>query len=667
MTSSNKPLNIAFPPEVSTGLWSGIIEPDPEPPAMIFERSSLPVPLAFGLLRLSSEGRPEQSVAIERIHQALEGGVRLLDTADSYCLTDKDFHYGEELAKLALDQWQGPREEVRILTKVGLTRPNGKWVPNGSPRHILRSFEASLKALGTEQIFLLQLHVRDPRTPFEETLACLAQLQQSGKVLHLGLCNVGPPEIRQALRFFRPACIQNELNVLTRKSCQDATLALAQSLNIPFLAHRPLGGHSKVDKMDKNRVLNPIATRHQASPREVALAALLTAGPNVLPLVGATRRESLQSTFKAMKMTLSSEDLAAIASKYAFEVDPEALATIAPRPVPADIGLLPPDQGPGETNEVVILMGIQGAGKSALVSAYEQAGYARLNRDLAGGKLEDLIPELASLLAQGQKRVVLDNTYPSRISRAPIVSLAHQHGVGVRCRWLKTPAREARTNIVLRNLERYGRLLGPEDFKELAKQDPNLPPPAALQRWMDTLEPPDMEEGFSALDELTFSRRWPTGFTAKGLLLDVDGTIRQTLSGEIYPRTPQDIEILPNRQAVLQRWIEAGYQLFFVSNQSGIASNQLSREAAQACFDRTVELLGLPIQEVSFCPHSAFPVGCYCRKPMPGQAIKLIMEHALDPQQLVMVGDMDSDEAFAKNIGAKYHDAADFFGGNLSP
>src|SRR5512133_2272242 len=91
------------------------------------------VPLGLGLLRLSTEGRPSAPDAVAVIHRALDLGIRVLDTADSYGLSDVEPHYGERLAKGALDSWQGPREEVRIVTKVGFARPKGRWAPDGRP------------------------------------------------------------------------------------------------------------------------------------------------------------------------------------------------------------------------------------------------------------------------------------------------------------------------------------------------------------------------------------------------------------------------------------------------------------------------------------------------------------------------------------------------------
>ncbi len=621
----------------------------------------LQIPLGLGLLRLSTEGRPPVDEATSLIHLALDQGIRLLDTADSYCIDNSDFHYGEKLAKHALDCWSGPREEVNIITKVGLVRPAGKWLPNGTPKHIRQSVDASLRELASERLFLLQLHAKDPRIPFEETLSVLAELQKSGKVQHIGLCNVGPAEVRQAMRHFQVASIQCELSILARKSATDGMLLLTRDLGIPFLAHRPLGGYAKVEKLEKNRVLVPLAQRHNAPPYEIALAAVLNSAPNVIPLVGATKRSSLLSSIGATKLALDISDRTALSIKYSFDADPDAAAAVQPAAKPASLPTLAPDQGPGSTPEIVLLMGIQGAGKTELVQAYVDAGYTRLNRDVIGGKVDDLTGLLQQLVAEGQKRVVLDNTYPTRISRASAIRIAHSAGIPVRCRFLETSINDARMNIVHRILDRYNRLLGPVEMKELTKQDSNLPPPIALQRWQDSLEHPDWDEGFSAIDRIPFRRRAPQGHTQKGLLLDVDGTIRTTLSGEIYPRTADDVVILPNRKETLLRWIVNGYKLFLVSNQSGISSGKLSQSDAEGAFQRTVDLLGLPIAEVIFCPHPAFPVGCFCRKPLPGLGVYLIRKHKLDLQHLVMVGDMDSDEGFARSIGAKYFDANAFF------
>jgi histidinol-phosphate phosphatase family protein len=622
---------------------------------------TLDLPLALGLLRLSTEGRPAEAEAIEVVRFALEQGVRVLDTADSYATDDRDLHYGERLVRKALAAWQGPRDQVRVITKAGLARPKGRWVPNGRRDHLRRMVEGSLTALGVERLFMLLLHANDPKTPLEESLAALAELQKEGKVEHLGLCNTSIAEVRQAERHFPVRAIQNELSVVNRGSGVEGLVALARQMGVPFLAHRPLGGHAKVDNLLKNRAVKPIAARHGVTPHEAALAALLDLGPPVIALFGATRRASVESSLRALRVPFDARDRAELESRISFAPTAAALAATAPPVTPAGLRELAPGEGPGDEPEVVVMMGIQGAGKSSEVARYLDRGYARLNRDQLGGELDDLIPKLAEMLASGQRRVVLDNTYATRVSRYPVIRTAHAHGVPVRCRFLATPIDEAYANVVLRILERYGKLLGPDELKALAKDDPNLPPPAAMARWAASFEAPHADEGFSAVEAIPFVRRVDPQFTGKGLLLDVDGTLRKTRSGEIFPRDPDDVELLPGRREVLKRWVDEGYRLFFVSNQSGVASGTVTSAAVEAAFARTVDLLDLPVAEVAYCPHPAFPVGCFCRKPLPGLGISLIQRHQLARERLIMVGDMDSDRDFARALAARYVDVNEFF------
>lgn len=621
----------------------------------------LELPLALGLLRLSTEGRPSEADAIDVIRFALDQGVRILDTADSYAQDDRDMHYGERLVRKALAAWDGPRAQVRVITKAGLVRPKGRWAPNGRREHLRKTVEASLVALGVDRIFMLLLHASDPKTPLEESLAALAELQKEGKIEHLGLCNTSIAEVRQAERHFVVRAIQNELSVIDRNSGVDGLVALARAMNIPFLAHRPLGGHAKVGNLLKNRAVKPIAARHNITPHEAALAALIDLGPPVIPLIGATKKASIESSLRAFKVPFDARDRAELATKISFAASPEAQALTAPPVTPPGLRPLTAGEGPGDLPEVVVMMGIQGAGKSSDVARYLERGYARLNRDMLGGELGDLIPKLGELLASGQKRVVLDNTYATRASRFALIRMAHAHGVPVRCRYMATPIDEAYANVVLRILERHGKLLGPDELKELGKTDPNLPPPAAMARFAATFEAPHVDEGFAVVEEVPFVRRTPAQHTGKGLLLDVDGTLRKTKSGEIFPRSAEDVELLPGRREQLQRFVDEGYKLFFVSNQSGVASGTLSQADAEAAFARTIDLLGLPIAEVMYCPHPAFPVGCFCRKPLPGLGVALMQRHGLAREHMIMVGDMDSDRDFARALGVRYVDAAEFF------
>lgn len=623
--------------------------------------------LGLGLLRLTTDGRPDEFDARAVIHFALNQGIRILDTADSYCLSEDDLHYGEHLVRNALNSWPGPQNEVRVVTKVGMSRPQGRWVPNGKPKHLRSAVDGSLNALDVDQLFLLQLHVRDPGVPFEDTLAALAELQAEGKVQHLGLCNVTVAEIQQAQRHFPVAAVQNELSVINRKFATDGTLTFTKREGIPFLAYRPLGGHAKTDRLAKSSVLQPLADRHTSTVHEVALAAVLDASPHVIPLVGATQMKSVRSSVAACAVQLDISDRMALSLEHSFEpLDVIEVPTASAPTVRADCSAK--DPGPGNSAEVVLLMGIQGAGKSELVTSYLESGYARLNRDELGGTLDGLVPRLTQLLHNGQTRVILDNTYATRSSRAGVIAAATARGIPTRCVFLNTPLHEAWINVAQRMISRYGMPLGPTEMKFFGKADPNLPPPQALMRWVSSFESPHTDEGFSSVAEVPFVRRTDPTHEARGLLLDVDGTLRITKSGEVYPRHADDVEVLPGRTTVLQRWIEAGYQLFFVSNQSGIASGRVTHEAVQAAMFRTAELLQVPITEMVYCTHPFKPVGCFCRKPMPGLGVYLMQRHLLSREHAVMVGDRDSDSQFAANLGIRFVDSNEFFSsGSLPP
>ena len=283
--------------------------------AGVFE--GLEIPLGLGLFSTAND-----TLAV--IHFALDQGIRVLDTTEVDCLVEDDLHDGERLARQALDSWHGPKNEVKVLTKVGLTRSGRRWVPGGQPEHQRRSVDESLLALGVDRLFLLQLHARDPRVPFEETLAALAELQRSGKVEHVGLCNVTPGELDQAQKHFQVATVQNELSVLNRKSAANGLLTLTQEHGIVFLASYPFG--AKASRLAKDRILIPLSQRHQASSQEMALAALLDTGPHVVPIIRATSIDNIRSCLAATRLSLDVSDRTALALGMSFDPDPEALA-----------------------------------------------------------------------------------------------------------------------------------------------------------------------------------------------------------------------------------------------------------------------------------------------------------------------------------------------------
>jgi hypothetical protein len=138
----------------------------------------------------------------------------------------------------------------------------------------------------------------------------------------------------------------------------------------------------------------------------------------------------------------------------------------------ADRATLRPAHAPSTRTgaEVVVVMGIPGAGKSRLAEQYTARGYARLNRDERAGTLRELADELDEQLASGARRVVLDNTYLTRASRSYVIEAAERHGAAAHVVWLDTPLAQAQVNLVERLLDRFGSLPSPEELRATREQ-----------------------------------------------------------------------------------------------------------------------------------------------------------------------------------------------------
>ncbi len=586
-------------------------------------------PIGFGAMRLSTEGRPEDRLAV--LQAALDAGVTLIDTADSYALDEGDVGHNERL----IARVKTPA--LRVATKAGLRRPGGKWVPDARPEHLRARCEQSLENLGVDALDLLQLHVVDPEVPLADSVGELARLREEGKVRHVGLCNVKQAQVEEALGIVPIAAVQNHLSV--QRPGDLALAAWCHARDIAYLAHSPLGGHARVGRLGADGALDRVAAKHGASVHRVALAWLLSLGPRIVPLVGARRLESLRDSTRLLQ--LDDDDLARLDRGR------------------ADAGEVRSQTWRAGPPEIVLIMGCPASGKTSRVRGFTERGYVRLNRDEVGGKLDDLLPLLERGLDAGERHFVLDNTYPSSQSRAGVLQLGQRHDVPVRCVHIDIPEGEALFNASKRMLARQGRLLDPDEITRASKLDPNLFPPMAIYAFQRNYEAPSQAEGFAEVETVPFVRR-PEG-TRRALILDYDGTLRDSLGGAPFPRTPDEVALRPGVKATLQRYAAEGWKLLGVSNQAGIARGDLTREQAEACFARTNELLGLDI-DVRYCPHPSGAVRCWCRKPMPGLGVALIQEHGLRREDCVMVGDRDSDVDFARNLGVQYRTEAAFFG-----
>jgi HAD superfamily hydrolase (TIGR01662 family) len=313
-------------------------------------------------------------------------------------------------------------------------------------------------------------------------------------------------------------------------------------------------------------------------------------------------------------------------------------------------------------SEVVLVVGYPAGGKTTITKDYTDKGYERLNRDLVGGAVDDLLPQLDKLLTAG-KSVVMDNLFATRTSRAGATAAAKKHKVPIRCVVLDTTLEDAQLNACLRMMDRCGKVLHPEDHKQKPhKDDPNLFPVAVLYKYRKEFEEPSTSEGFDAVEEVKFQRKYPAAWVNQAIILDYDGTIREHTGGGKYPTQPSHVRAIPGRAAKLKAWQKKGYLLLGASNQSGIAKGDLTAEDAVACFEETNKQLGLKI-DYRFCPHKVPPISCYCRKPGPGMGVELIVKHKLDPRQCIYVGDMGTDKSFAQRCGFQFQEAEAFFAG----
>ncbi|HJU01457.1 MAG TPA: aldo/keto reductase [Actinomycetes bacterium] len=265
--------------------------------------------IGLGEMPMSLAGRPDEAQAVRTIHAALDAGVNLIDTADSYCRDDADFGHGEDLVRRALAAWSGDRDRVLVATKGGHTRPGGSWDLDGRPEYLRQACEASLKRLGVEAIGLYQFHRPDPKVPFTESVGALAELRAAGKVRLVGLSNVSVDQIRQARELVEVASVQNEFSPRFRRS--EGELAWCAANRIAFLPWSPLGGIGRGrDLGGRHRAFAEVAGAHGVSPQQVALAWELAKAPVVIPIPGSSRPETILDSAAAASLRLSADELA---------------------------------------------------------------------------------------------------------------------------------------------------------------------------------------------------------------------------------------------------------------------------------------------------------------------------------------------------------------------
>jgi pyridoxine 4-dehydrogenase len=260
--------------------------------------------LGFGAMRIVGDGvwgEPKDAENSRRVlRRAVELGVNFIDTSDAYGPDVSERLIGEALAPY--------KAGVVIATKGGLTRQGpAKWVPVGRAEYLIQQVEMSLRLLRTERIDLWQLHRIDPKTPVEESLGAVAEMQKQGKIRHIGLSEVKVHEIEQARKVVPIVSVQNKYNIGDR--AHEDVLAYCTKENIAFIPWFPVAGGKLVEPGGK---LDAAAKRHNATVSQLSLAWLMHHSPVILPIPGTSSVEHLEENIKAQDVTLTGAEWAEI-------------------------------------------------------------------------------------------------------------------------------------------------------------------------------------------------------------------------------------------------------------------------------------------------------------------------------------------------------------------
>lgn len=256
--------------------------------------------LGFGAMRLTGEGiwgEPKDPAECKRVlRRAIELGVNFIDTADSY---------GPDVSERLIGDTLSPYPKgLVIATKAGLTRqgPN-RWLPVGRPEYLVQQVEMSLRFLRTERIELWQLHRIDPQVPVEESLGAIKQLQEQGKIHHVGLSEVKPHEIDQARKVIEIVSVQNQYNIADRQ--HEDVLGYCAKNNLAFIPWFPVAAGKLARPGGK---LDTAAKKHNATISQLSLAWLLHRSPVILPIPGTSSVKHLEENMATASVKLSDSE-----------------------------------------------------------------------------------------------------------------------------------------------------------------------------------------------------------------------------------------------------------------------------------------------------------------------------------------------------------------------
>jgi pyridoxine 4-dehydrogenase len=256
--------------------------------------------LGYGAMQITGDGvwgEPEdRDGCMGVLRRAVDLGVDLIDTADSY-----GPFVSEDLIREALF----PYGETVIATKAGLARTGpGEWLPVGRPEYLRQCCEMSLRRLGVETIDLFQLHRIDEKVPQEEQFGLLADLQQEGKIRHIGLSEISVEQLDAARETITVATVQNRFNLTDRGS--EDVLERCTELGIGFVPWFPI---ATGELAKRGGPLDELATETGATASQLALAWLLHRSPVMLPIPGTKSVAHLEENLGAATLSLTDDQM----------------------------------------------------------------------------------------------------------------------------------------------------------------------------------------------------------------------------------------------------------------------------------------------------------------------------------------------------------------------
>lgn len=567
--------------------------------------------IGLGCMRLSTDDARDEELAFETIAAAVAAGVTVFDTAHAYGYGVSELGHNEQLLAGALRRC-GTERSTRIVTKGGMTRVGVGWLPDGRAKAILGDCEASLVALSGLPIDVYLIHSPDPRTPWRTSVRALARLVDEGLVRGVGVSNVNRLQLDEALELAPVTAVEVALSVYDDRARRGGLVERCAERGIAVIAHSPLGGPRRAAGLARRKRLAQVAEARGASPAEVALAYVLALSPAVIAIPGARRPDTARSAARAAALRLDPEERAIISRAFGRSTQPRG----EPRRPQGDA-------------EVLLVIGIPGAGKSRVAQEYVTRGYLRLNRDERGGGLRELADALDEKLSSGARRVVLDNTYLSRATRNYVIETAARHRIPTRCIWLETPLAQAQVNLVERLLERFGRLPTPDELRELARHEQGILTPTSQMRALRELEPPSTDEGLSAVEVMPFERTTPNGQARTGVFV----------AAAAFERSGWEHTV---EQAAHER-----PHLVFDWSPDG------ATERLDACVARLTAVVSGPVQ-AALCRHAAGPPRCWCRPPLPGLPLAFARANDLEPSGSILVGTGPAHRTLARTLGARY-------------